>query len=280
MRIQYKCKCRHIECKCDFLNKFECKLEKNVNTKVVHIYCDDDKFPSVDALYLISEYIPTITNLILKNIDFYDLPTLFDLISKLPHLERLSISCYKHSNYCYDEDLPLIKNIILPPHLKSFKFIYCGDPCDSCPVNIHPNIFEYPTSLEKLSLKSISWPINLERFENLQCLELFGLSNESIQFPSTLKKLTLNHIDRWTVARCFDFDTRQIHQFYIKNDWNDYFLTLFYLKCNLIKYNVPHEYKYILNMNNNLNIYMIFYNYLLENILKIQRYWRLYLLNK
>ena len=89
MKINYKCPCRNKkECKCEFLKKFERKLAKGVKSKSAHIYCHEDLFPSLSVLHLLVEYAPSIQYLILKNVDFYDLPILCELIKEMLNLSH------------------------------------------------------------------------------------------------------------------------------------------------------------------------------------------------
>ena len=203
MRIQYKCPCRHKnECKCEFLKRFERKLVKGCKSTSVHIYFHEDNFPGINVMHLLVEYLPNLECLILKNVDFYDLPIIFDLFAHLPNLKMLTISSYKHSAWCYNDNvvLPIVENVHIPASLESFKFVFCGDICDSCPIYTHSNIFVYSNSLSRLSLGYISWPPLFD--DSLKQLQLTNLIPGTVEFPTGLQKLTINHIDRWTVAFC------------------------------------------------------------------------------
>lgn len=209
MRIYYKCKCHHSkeDCKCDFLKRFERKLTKGLKSQVVNLYCDEDVFPGLDVITLVIKHLPNLNHLILKNVDFYDLPTIFQLLTHLPELKHLTMSSYKHSRYCFDDDvdLPIVQDLIIPSNLDSFNFVFMADTCDSHPRYTHNDVFIYPPNLVKLSLEHIAWP-PLTLFNRLQYLTLTGLVYDAVQFPPTLLKLTINHINRWMVATYQDYN--------------------------------------------------------------------------
>jgi hypothetical protein len=207
MRIQYKCPCRRKnECKCEFLKRFERKLAKGCKSSSINIYFHEDNFPGINVMYLLVEYLPNVHNLTLKNVDFYDLPIIFKLLHELPYLKNLTISSYKHSLYCYEDnvELPIVENLIIPTSVESFKFVFCGDLCDSHPIYIHPNIFVNSQHLTNLHLEHMAWPSKFD--DTLKVLELTNLIGGKICFPIGLKKLTINHINRWTVAFCDDYN--------------------------------------------------------------------------
>lgn len=204
MRINYNCKHHsNSECTCDFLAKFERKLRKGVKSTVVNIQCNETLFPSIDVVDLIVRYIPNINHLILRGVDYYDLPELSEKFQLL-NLTRLKLLCYRHQPYCYEDDtiFPDVDDLILPPTLISFKFQYYDDPCSSHPIYTTKHIFKYPPTLQTLHLFKMRWPLNIEQMSNLTNLELssFCSYNHQIKFPQSLKKLTISGINRLDVA--------------------------------------------------------------------------------